>query len=101
MNLLFVCSRNRLRSPTAEVVFAELSGHAIPSAGTSADAETVVSADLVEWAGEGISTHQGQSDPVRQLTEMAFCGNSDDPLVFRRFLDVVDDQHDRCAPSRH
>ena len=50
MNLLFVCSRNRLRSPTAEVVFAELTGHAVLSAGTSADAETVVSADLVEWA---------------------------------------------------
>jgi predicted protein tyrosine phosphatase len=50
MNLLFVCSRNRLRSPTAEVVFAGLTGHAALSAGTSADAETVVSADLVEWA---------------------------------------------------
>jgi predicted protein tyrosine phosphatase len=50
MNLLFVCSRNRLRSPTAEAVFAELTDHAVLSAGTSADAETVVSADLVEWA---------------------------------------------------
>jgi predicted protein tyrosine phosphatase len=50
MNLLFVCSRNRLRSPTAEAVFAELTCHAVLSAGTSADAETVVSADLVEWA---------------------------------------------------
>jgi predicted protein tyrosine phosphatase len=50
MNLLFVCSRNRLRSPTAEAVFAEVTGHAVLSAGTSNDAETVVSADLVEWA---------------------------------------------------
>ena len=50
MNLLFVCSRNRLRSPTAEVIFSGLNGYAVLSAGTSSDAETVISADLVDWA---------------------------------------------------
>ncbi len=50
MNVLFVCSRNRLRSPTAEIVFAEHPGITTASAGTAPDAETVVSADLVEWA---------------------------------------------------
>lgn len=50
MNLLFVCSENRLRSPTGEEVFSRYEGiHAI-GAGTNADAETVVSGDLVEWA---------------------------------------------------
>jgi predicted protein tyrosine phosphatase len=47
---LFVCSRNRLRSPTAEAVF---SGHAnleVMSAGTDADADNRVCADLIEWA---------------------------------------------------
>ena len=48
--LLFVCSENRLRSPTAEAVF---SGHerleAI-GAGTNSDAVTPVSGDLIEWA---------------------------------------------------
>jgi len=48
--LLFVCSENRLRSPTAEAVF---SGHerveAI-GAGTNKDAATPVSGDLIEWA---------------------------------------------------
>lgn len=50
MNLLFVCSRNRLRSPTAEAIFSGLEGYAVLSAGTSADAETVISADLLDWA---------------------------------------------------
>jgi predicted protein tyrosine phosphatase len=50
MNLLFVCSRNRRRSPTAEIVFSDLEGYEALSAGTSPDAETMISADLVDWA---------------------------------------------------
>jgi predicted protein tyrosine phosphatase len=50
MKLLFICSRNRLRSPTAEAVFSGLPGVEALSAGTSPDAETPVSADLIEWA---------------------------------------------------
>jgi predicted protein tyrosine phosphatase len=50
MNLLFVCSRNRRRSPTAEAVFSGLDGYEVLSAGTSPDAETMISADLVDWA---------------------------------------------------
>jgi predicted protein tyrosine phosphatase len=50
LKLLFVCSRNRLRSPTAEAVFATCAGFETLSAGTSPDAETPVSGDLIEWA---------------------------------------------------
>lgn len=50
VNVLFVCSRNRRRSPTAEALFAAIPGIEAASAGTSPDAENVVSADLVEWA---------------------------------------------------
>ncbi len=50
MNLLFVCSRNRRRSPTAEVIFSGHEGYSVLSAGTSPDAETPISADLIEWA---------------------------------------------------
>ena len=48
--LLFVCSRNRLRSPTAEQVFAGRDGVETDSAGLSADADVMLSADQVEWA---------------------------------------------------
>ena len=48
--LLFVCSENRLRSPTAEAVFSEYDGVEAIGAGTNSDAETPVSGDLIEWA---------------------------------------------------
>jgi predicted protein tyrosine phosphatase len=50
IRLLFVCSRNRRRSPTAEAVFSTYPGVEVASAGTSSDAELPVSADLIEWA---------------------------------------------------
>ena len=49
-NLLFVCSENRLRSPTAEAVFSEYPGVEAIGAGTNSDAATPVSGDLIEWA---------------------------------------------------
>lgn len=49
-NLLFLCSRNRLRSPTAEQVFASYPGVETASAGLAPDAEEECSAELVEWA---------------------------------------------------
>jgi predicted protein tyrosine phosphatase len=50
VNLLFVCSENRLRSPTAEAIFSEYQGLEAIGAGTNQDAETPVSGDLIEWA---------------------------------------------------
>lgn len=50
MKLLFVCSQNRLRSPTAEAVFSSYPGVETMSAGTNHDAENSMSADLIEWA---------------------------------------------------
>ena len=39
-----------MRSPTAEAVFSAFEGIEALSAGTSPDAETPISADLIEWA---------------------------------------------------
>lgn len=50
MKLLFVCSRNRLRSPTAEAVFAAYEGLEVDSAGLDRDAENPLSSDAIEWA---------------------------------------------------
>ncbi len=50
MNLLFVCSENRLRSPTAEAVFSAYPGISAIGAGTNADSETPVTGDLIQWA---------------------------------------------------
>ena len=50
MKLLFICTANKLRSPTAEAVFSAYEGVEAISAGTDTDAETPVSGDLIEWA---------------------------------------------------
>lgn len=50
MNVLFICSQNRLRSPTAEQVFSTWPGVSCTSAGTNHDAEVPLSAELVQWA---------------------------------------------------
>ncbi|GAA5441864.1 hypothetical protein Misp06_00025 [Microbulbifer sp. NBRC 101763] len=50
MNLLFVCSENRLRSPTGEEVFSQYDGINAIGCGTNKDAETTISGDLIEWA---------------------------------------------------
>ena len=48
--VLFVCSRNRLRSPTAEQVFADWPGIETASAGLAPDSDEPVTTELVEWA---------------------------------------------------
>jgi len=48
--ILFLCSKNKLRSPTAEAVFSNVEGWEVYSAGISHDAEVHVSAEDLEWA---------------------------------------------------
>jgi predicted protein tyrosine phosphatase len=50
LNLLFVCTQNRLRSPTAEQVFADWPGVETASAGLGHEAEVPVSPELIAWA---------------------------------------------------
>lgn len=49
-NLLFICSQNRLRSPTAEQIFSNQAGLAVTSAGLNNDAENPVTPELIQWA---------------------------------------------------
>lgn len=50
LNVLFVCSRNQWRSPTAERVFRSHAGICVRSAGTSPNARKHVSVEDVRWA---------------------------------------------------
>ena len=49
-NLLFICGQNRLRSPTAEQVFADWPGVETASAGLNHDAGHPVTPELLSWA---------------------------------------------------
>jgi predicted protein tyrosine phosphatase len=48
--VLFLCSRNRLRSPTAERVFGTWPNLEVDSAGLADDAATVLTAEQLDWA---------------------------------------------------
>jgi predicted protein tyrosine phosphatase len=50
MNVLFICSRNQWRSPTAERVWRRLPGVNVRSAGTSPQAKRTVSVADIQWA---------------------------------------------------
>lgn len=48
--ILFICSQNRLRSPTAEHIFSSWSNLEVASAGLNNDADSPVTPELLEWA---------------------------------------------------
>lgn len=48
--LLFICSRNRKRSLTAEQIFSGIPGYQVRSAGTQPDARIVVTEGHLGWA---------------------------------------------------
>ncbi|MEC4984766.1 MAG: low molecular weight protein tyrosine phosphatase family protein [Oscillatoria sp. PMC 1068.18] len=50
MKLLFVCSQNRLRSPTAAALFANYEGLEVDSAGLDRNAEMTLTSEAIEWA---------------------------------------------------
>lgn len=50
LKILFVCSRNRLRSLTAEEIFSGIPGVQVRSAGTQPEARVVVTEGHIGWA---------------------------------------------------
>ena len=50
MNVLFVCSRNQWRSPTAEEIFKKEEGLSVRSAGTSSKARIRITEKMILWA---------------------------------------------------
>ena len=50
MNILFICTKNKWRSLTAETIFKKNQKHKVKSAGTATDARIKVSENLIKWA---------------------------------------------------
>lgn len=48
--VLFICSQNRLRSPTAEKIYSGTGNIEVRSAGLDSDAVTTVTDELISWA---------------------------------------------------
>lgn len=67
LRVLFVCTQNRLRSPTAEAIFRDHPGWhvASASAGTARDAEVPLTRDLLEWADVAVCMEKRHRDWIR------------------------------------
>lgn len=52
IHLLFICSRNKWRSLTAEMIFQGVGGHEVRSAGTEENARIKVNAGHIGWADQ-------------------------------------------------
>ena len=49
-HILFICSQNKLRSPTAETIFSDHPAIEVDSAGLNNDAIVPLSIEQIEWA---------------------------------------------------
>lgn len=66
LHVLFVCSRNRHRSPTAEAMFADWPGIEVSSAGLKPDADNPLDAEQVAWADLIVVMERRHRDELRR-----------------------------------
>jgi predicted protein tyrosine phosphatase len=64
--VLFICAKNRLRSPTAEHVFASYPGVETDSAGVNHDAEVPVAAEQLRWADVVVVMESRHQEKLRR-----------------------------------
>jgi len=65
-NLLFICSKNQWRSPTAELLFKGHPVHYARSAGTGDKARVKVNQKLLDWADIILVMEYKHRDIIRQ-----------------------------------
>ena len=66
MNLLFICSKNQWRSPTAEAIYRNRANLAVRSAGTSATARRTVNASDIRWADHIMAMEHHHKDRLKE-----------------------------------
>jgi predicted protein tyrosine phosphatase len=82
--LLFVCSRNQWRSPTAEAFFRESDRYVAKSAGTSDRARVKITAGLINWADWIFVMEKRHAAIISQKYSDAIAGK---PLVILHISD--------------
>ena len=76
MKILFVCSRNRRRSLTAERVFGGVTGCDVRSAGTEEGARVKVTEGHLGWADVIVVMEKRHKERLAQKFPEAFAGKS-------------------------
>jgi predicted protein tyrosine phosphatase len=84
-NLLFICSKNQWRSPTAELLFKNHAYHSARSAGTSDKARIKVSEKLLDWTDVIFVMERKHRDILKLRFASAM---ADKPVMV---LDIEDD----------
>ena len=69
--MLFVCSANQQRSPTAEQLYRDDSRFAVRSAGTSPPANQPVTEQLLEWADLVVVMEEHHAQTIRERFPVA------------------------------
>jgi predicted protein tyrosine phosphatase len=82
-SLLFICSKNQWRSPTAELLFKNHPTHQARSAGTSDNARIKINQKMIDWADVIFLMERKHLNILRQRFDL-----SDQTLVV---LDIVDE----------
>ena len=66
MNILFICTANKLRSPTAEAVFSGRTGITVRSAGLDPEAPCRLDAELVAWTDKIYAMETHHREKIRK-----------------------------------
>ena len=66
LTILFVCSRNQWRSPTAEAIYRNVDGLDVRSAGTAKSARNRVNEDDLNWADLVVVMEQHHLQRLRE-----------------------------------
>ena len=73
-NILFVCSRNRLRSLTAEKMLEGVAGYQVRSVGTQPEARIVITEGHIGWADLIFVMEKSHLDRIRRKFPQAIRG---------------------------
>lgn len=87
--VLFVCSANKERSPTAEQVFKDVPNWIVKSAGTEIDAVRSLTQDLLEWADMIIVMENHHMNKVLEIYDVSS----------KIHVLEVEDRYYRCSPE--
>jgi predicted protein tyrosine phosphatase len=81
-NLLFICSKNQWRSPTAELLFKDHPIHTSRSAGTSDKARIRINQKIIDWADMVFVMERKHLSIIKQRFSL-----SDQPIIVLEILD--------------
>ncbi len=88
--VLFVCSRNRRRSLTAEMIFKEVAAWEVRSAGTEDGARIKVTAGHIGWADVIVVMEKRHQERLRQKFSAALAGKPCVCLFIRDDYEFMD-----------